>query len=89
MHWVYGTSWGALYGILEESLHRPVASAVALTSAVMAFYYSVLPAMKLNEPPWKYPAATLAKDCANHLVYGLSVAAAYRALDGAFSYDSD
>ncbi|MBA2331391.1 MAG: hypothetical protein H0V94_01185 [Actinobacteria bacterium] len=89
MHWVYGTSWGALYGILEESLHRPVASGVALTSAVMAFDYSVLPAMKLYKPPWKYPAATLAKDYANHLVYGFAVAAAYRALDGVFASDSD
>jgi uncharacterized membrane protein YagU involved in acid resistance len=89
MHWLYGTSWGALYGILEETFHRPVVSGVAVTSAVIAFDYSVLPAMKLYKPPWKYPATTLAKDYANHLVYGLSVAAAYRALDGIFARGSD
>lgn len=89
MHWLYGTSWGALYGILQETFHRPVANGVALTSAVMAFDYTVLPAMHLYKPPWKYPTATLAKDYGNHLVYGLSVAAAYRALDGVFARDSD
>ncbi|MCP9487943.1 MAG: DUF1440 domain-containing protein [Gaiellaceae bacterium MAG52_C11] len=89
MHWLYGTSWGALYGLLEETFHRPVANGVALTSAVMAFDYTVLPAMKLYKPPWKYPATTLAKDYANHLVYGLSVAAAYRALDGVFARGTD
>ena len=43
--------------------------------------YTLLPAMKIYKPPWKYPAATLAKDFGNHLVYGFAVAAAYRALD--------
>jgi hypothetical protein len=39
--------------------------------------------MNLNRPPWRYPASTLARDFGHHLVYGLSVAAAYRALDAA------
>lgn len=85
VHWLYGTSWGGVYGLIEETLHRPVASGVALTSTVMAFDYTLLPAMKLYKPPWQYPGSTLAKDFGNHLVYGLSVAAAYRALDGLFS----
>ncbi|MBA3381417.1 MAG: hypothetical protein H0T97_06060 [Actinobacteria bacterium] len=82
VHWLYGTSWGALYGILEETFHRPVVNGVALTTTVMAFDYTMLPAMKIYKPPWKCPVSTLAKDFGNHLVYGLSVAAAYRALDG-------
>lgn len=81
VHWIYGTSWGALYGVIEESVRQPVASGVALTGAVMASDYTLLPAMKLYEPPWKYPATTLAKDFANHLVHGLAIAGAYRALD--------
>jgi len=79
--WIFGTSWGAVYGILEETFHRPLVSGVTLGSTVIAFDYTILPAMNLYKPPWKYPAATLAKDYANHLVYGFSVAAAYRALD--------
>lgn len=85
VHWVYGTSWGAVYALIEESLRRPVVSGVAVTGAVMTSDYTVLPAMKLYEPPWKYPATTLGKDFANHLVHGLAIAGAYRALDRALA----
>lgn len=81
MHWLYGTSWGALYGVLEETEHRPVRNGVALAGAVMAADYTLLPAMKLYQPPWEYGPRTLGKDFANHVVYGLAVAGAYRALD--------
>lgn len=84
MHWIFGTSWGAVYGILEETFHRPLANGVALGSLVVAFDYTMLPAMNLYKPAWEYPPATLAKDWGNHLVYGLAVAGAYRALDSLF-----
>ena len=82
--WIFGTSWGAVYGILEETFHRPLTNAVVLASSVIAVDYTMLPAMNLYKPPWKYPAATLAKDYGNHLVYGLAVAGSYRALDRLF-----
>ena len=62
VHWLYGSSWGAVYGLIEESVRQPVASGVALTGAVMASDYTLLPAMKLYEPPWKYPPQELALD---------------------------
>jgi hypothetical protein len=85
MHWLYGSGWGPVYGVIEESVRRPPLSAVALTSTVMVADYTVLPAMGLYEPPWRYPARTLAKDYAVHLVHGAAIAVAYRALDRAFS----
>jgi uncharacterized membrane protein YagU involved in acid resistance len=81
VHWAYGTLWGAAYGVLHESIRRPLVSGVALTSSVVAADYTVLPAMGLYKPPWRYPASTLVKDYGNHLVYGLAVAGAYAALD--------
>lgn len=81
VHWVYGTTWGALYGLVQESVEQPVVSGVALAGAVVATDYTLLPAMNLYKPPWRYPASTLAKDFGHHVVYGLSVAGAYRALD--------
>jgi hypothetical protein len=81
VHWVYGTTWGAFYGLVQESVEQPVLSGVALAGAVVATDYTVLPAMNLYKAPWRYPASTLARDFGNHLVYGLSVAGAYRALD--------
>jgi uncharacterized membrane protein YagU involved in acid resistance len=85
VHWAYGSSWGAAYALIEESVGQPVVSGIALTSAVMAADYSMLPAMKLYKPPWEYEGRALAKDFANHLVHGLAIAAAYRGLDAAFS----
>jgi hypothetical protein len=81
MHWAYGTGWGALYGLLEESIEQPLVSGVALSTAVVGADYTMLPAMGLYRPPWRYPARTLAKDYGIHLVYGLSVAGAYTALE--------
>ncbi|HET7129306.1 MAG TPA: hypothetical protein VFJ93_09555 [Gaiellaceae bacterium] len=81
VHWLYGTSWGAVYGVIEESVRKPIVSGVALTGTVMASDYTLLPAMNLYEPPWRYPAKTLARDFATHLVHGLAIAGAYKALD--------
>jgi hypothetical protein len=82
VHWLYGTSWGAVYALIQESVRNPAVSGVALTGAVMTSDYTLLPAMNLYEPPWRYPAKTLAKDFATHLVHGFAIAGAYRLLDG-------
>jgi hypothetical protein len=84
VHWLYGSSWGVLYGLLEESIRQPVVSGAALTGAVVATDYTLLPAMKLYRPPWRYPAKTLAADVATHLIHGLATAAAFRALEPLF-----
>jgi uncharacterized membrane protein YagU involved in acid resistance len=83
VHWAYGSSWGAVYAIIQESVGQPLVSGVALTSAVMAADYTMLPAMKLYRPAWNYERRTLARDFANHLVHGLAIAVAYRGLDAA------
>jgi hypothetical protein len=85
VHWAYGTAWGAVFALIEESVGKPLVSGLALTSVVMTADYTLLPAMNLYEPPWRYPATTLGKDYGKHLVHGLSVAAAYQALDVALA----
>ena len=81
-HWIYGTSWGALYGAVQESWRpHPLVHGAALGGIVTATDYTLLPLMNIYEPPWRYPTTTLAKDLGNHLVYGLAVAGAYRVLD--------
>ncbi len=81
VHWIYGTSWGAVYALIEESVRQPLVSGAALTTSVMATDYTLLPLMKLYRPPWRYSAKALGADFATHLVHGLSVAGAYKALD--------
>ena len=81
-HWVYGTSWGALYGAARETWRpHPLALGPAQGGIVTVADYTLLPLMNLYEPPWRYRAKTLAKDLANHVVYGLAVAGAYQALE--------
>lgn len=81
VHWVYGTGWGMAYAVIQESVRQPLVSGVTLATAITAADYTLLPAMKLYDPPWGYDPTTLAKDFGHHLVHGLAVAGAYRLLD--------
>ena len=76
MHWLYGLSWGGLYGAL-----RPPGGGLALGTAVWGASYAELVPLGIYEPPWKYPAKQLALDLSYHLVYGVAVAGAFAALE--------
>jgi hypothetical protein len=81
MHWLYGTSWGAAYGIAAGT-RRPrfVRGGLLFGLAVWGASLVELPAMDLAPPPWEYSPADIAPDLGFHLVYGVGVAAAYAAL---------
>ena len=82
MHWVYGVSWGAAYGVAAAATGiRPLAGGVAFGTGVWATSYAELVPLGIYEPPWEYPPQVLALDLSYHLVYGVAVAAAYAALD--------
>lgn len=79
MHVLYGTSWGAVYGIAQESLHLPTARhGVLFGTLVWGASLVELPAMKLAPPVWDYSPATLLPDIGFHLIYGSAVAGAHR-----------
>jgi len=82
MHGLYGTSWGIPYGIAAGSRRgsAPVRSGLAFGLAVWGASLVELPAMKLAPPPWEYSPPQLATDVGFHLVYGVAVAVAFRAL---------
>ncbi len=82
MHWGYGTGWGAVYGLAQGSLHAPtLRHGLVFGSAVWAMGYVQLVPMGLYQPPWKYPPKDIAMEVGYHLVYGLGVASAFRAVD--------
>jgi hypothetical protein len=82
MHWLYGTSWGAVYGVLHASRRSgPVRDGAAFFALVWGASLVQLPAMGLAPPVWKYPPDELASDVGFHIVYGMTVATAYEALD--------
>lgn len=81
-HFAYGTAWGVPYGIAQSTLRAPFLRQGAFFGGlVWAASLLELPAMKLAPPVWEYPPAELVLDASYHLVYGLSVAAAYHLLD--------
>jgi hypothetical protein len=77
MHWGYGVTWGAVLALLAGATRRPVRVwwGPLFGTAVFLSDYVVLPPTGLYRPIWEYDATTLAKDWADHVVYG-SVAAA-------------
>ncbi len=82
VHVIYGVSWGPLYGIVQSSLSRGSGRhGLAFGTAVWGASLVQLPAMKLAPPVWEMSPSSIALDLSYHLVYGLSVAAAYAAID--------
>ena len=81
MHWLYGTSWGAAYGLWAGTTHPSVPRGIlGGTLMVWGAAQIQLPAMKLAPPPWKYAPSSLAMDVGFHSTWALGTAVAYRAL---------
>jgi hypothetical protein len=84
MHWGYGTAWGAVYGVVQGTVRgRPLLHGPLFGAAVWVISYVQLVPMGLYQPPWEYDVETIGVDLSYHLAYGLGVAAAFDALDGA------
>ncbi len=76
MHWLYGISWGTLYGL---AVRRPT-SGIAFALTVWGASLIELPAMKLAPPVWETPPSAIAPDLGFHLLYGVAVAGTHRRL---------
>ena len=71
MHWAYGSSAAAGYGILAGSLRRPLPLyGPPFGAAVWVTGYIVLPQAGIYRQIWEYDAKTLAIDLSGHLAYG-------------------
>ena len=78
MHWGYGPSAAALYGILAGSLRKPSPLyGLLFGAAVWAGGYVILPEAGIYKPIWEYDAKTLAADLGGHLAYGAGTGAAF------------
>ncbi len=82
MHWGYGTTWAAAYGVLASRARprRPWWHGPALGALVWGSGYVTLPLAGVYEPIWRYDVPTLAKDLSAHLVFGTAADAALRVL---------
>ena len=81
-HWGYGSGWGAVYGVVQGSVHAaPVRQGLLFGTAVWAMSYAQLVPMGLYELPWKYAPKDIAMELGYHLAYGLGVAGTFEILD--------
>jgi hypothetical protein len=81
VHWAYGTAWGGVYGLVQGTVRaNPLLHGGLFGTSVWSLSYAQLVPMGIYEPPWSYPAKTVAKDLSYHLVYRLGVAAAFDTL---------
>ena len=77
MHWGYGTTWGAVYGLIAGSRRSTLGGGLAFGLAVWASSYAQLVPMGIYQPPWTYEPEELALDVSYHLVYGGATALAF------------
>jgi hypothetical protein len=78
MHWGYGLTWGAVFGLAvgSRSQLRPWQGPL-LGLLVWLASYVTLPIAGFYKPIWSYDLKTLWDDLSAHLVYGAGVAAAF------------
>jgi len=81
VHWAYGTSWGALRGVLGAAGLRGPVAAGAHFVAVWGSGLVMLPALGVAPPLREWGAKTLATDALHHLVYAAGTSLAFSALD--------
>jgi hypothetical protein len=78
LHWSYGLSWGAAFGIVAGSM-REYNPTYGLPFAVVVWAngYLVLPPTGIYRPIWEYDVPTLAKDLSAHLAYGIGTSVTF------------
>ena len=81
VHWGYGTSWGAVRGLVDAAgLEGPKATAAHFL-AVWGTEQIMLPALSVAPPFWQWGAKEVAIDTFHHLVYAGATSVACAALN--------
>jgi hypothetical protein len=82
-HLAYGSAWGALYGLLQSSFRLPP-RLFGLSFGGMVYGLGpafLVPAMKIMRPPREEPPKRTWMLLAGHLIYGVTVATVFDALE--------
>ncbi|HEY8867732.1 MAG TPA: hypothetical protein VIM22_12410 [Solirubrobacteraceae bacterium] len=80
VHWSYGTSWGAVRGLLHAAgIDGPTAS-MAHFAAIWGSAQVMLPALDVAPPPWDTEPKEIAIDAFHHAVYATFTGLAFAAL---------
>lgn len=85
VHWSYGTSWGAVRGLLHAAGIDGSRAVAAHFAAVWGSAQVMLPKLDVAPPPWKSPPEELAIDAFHHAVYSVATGIAFATLERASS----
>ncbi|HEX6461263.1 MAG TPA: hypothetical protein VF032_20265 [Thermoleophilaceae bacterium] len=80
VHWVYGTSWGAVRALLGAFLPPAAASATHL-AMLWGSEQLMLPALDVSPPLTEWGAVEVAIDAGHHVVYAAATGATYELLN--------
>jgi len=80
VHWAYGTSWGAVRGLLHAAGVDGTTAVAAHFAAVWGSAQVMLPALDVAPPPWESAPEEIAIDAFHHAVYAVATGVAFAAL---------
>jgi hypothetical protein len=80
VHWAYGTSWGAVRGLVATAGLRGARATAAHLVAVWGAEVLTLPALGVAPPLTQWGAAEIAIDLFHHVVYVTATSAAFARL---------
>ena len=81
VHWSYGTSWGAVRGLLHAGGIDGARATGVHFAAVWGASQAMLPSLDVAPPPWRSPPKEIAIDAFHHAVYAIATGLAFAALD--------
>lgn len=81
VHWSYGTSWGAVRGLLDAAGIDGGGAVVAHFAAIWGASQVMLPALDAAPPLWESQPKEVAIDMLHHAVYAAATGLAFAALE--------
>jgi len=81
VHWAYGTSWGAVRGMIGALGGHGAGAAATHFALVWGSAQVMLPALEVAPPAWESDPAEIAIDGFHHAVYATATSIAYSLLD--------
>lgn len=81
VHWSYGTSWGAMRGLVHAVGINGGTAVAAHFATVWGSAQVMLPSLDVAPPPWKSPPEEIVIDALHHAVYAVATGMAFAALE--------
>jgi hypothetical protein len=80
VHWVYGTSWGIVRGLISLSGLKGIPATLIHLAAIWGTAQVMLPSLKLSPPVTKEAPETIGIDVLHHTVYAVTAGLVYDAV---------